>query len=196
MQRDEQQEIHQELWESQEDEGSMELTVEEVCARARMREKGSVRAYWVVLGFTTLFTAGFIRNLVLFRDPWLITGTGWALAALCCISWRLIRSGPTRIRPAETCVQFLRREFESEREGLLWIRWLALLLFPAIVVSWWGGGPTLGAKALGIQSAWLLQILKGPMLLIVAALVLAFVWFAFSRQARKLKREIENLRGE
>jgi hypothetical protein len=132
MQRDEQEQFHQYFWKSQEEE-SMQLTVEDVCVRARMREKVSVRAYWIFLGFTALFAAAFVRNLIHFRDPWLIAGTARALAALCYISWRLIRNGPARIRPAETCVQFLRREFEGQRQSLLWIRWLSLLLFPAIL---------------------------------------------------------------
>jgi hypothetical protein len=66
-------------------------------------------------------------------------------------------------------------------------------LAPGIVVLWWGGGPVLGAKTLGIQSVRWLRILEGPMPLIVIALILAFEWFAFSKEVRRVDREIEKL---
>ncbi len=194
MQRDEREQFHEQLWKIQEEE-EMSATVEEICARARRREKFSVTAYWTVLGSTALFAIGFIRNLIQFRDPWLITGTAWALAALCYVSWRLVRKGPARMLPAEACVQFLRRELEGKRQGYLCIRWLVVLLFPAILASWWGGGPVLRAKALGVQSTSVLQLLRGPVPLVVMGLIITFVWFAFSRQAQKIEGEIEKLRG-
>lgn len=194
MQGNEREQYHQELWKSQEEE-PMQMTTEEVCAMARRQEKLSVRAFWAMLGLTALFVAAFVHNLIQFRDPWLITGTAWALAVLCCISWRLVRNGPARIGPAEPCVHFLRRELERKRQGLLWIRWGVLLFFPAMLASWWGGGPVLRAKTLGIKASWLLQVHK-PAPLIAMALILAFVSFAFAREARKVEREIEKLGKE
>lgn len=180
------------LWKSQE-EDPMQITMEEVCARARMQETRSARAFRAILCLAALFAVAFIHNLLRFRQPWLITGTAWALVAICYIAWRLLRNGPARRRPAEPCMDFLRRELEAKRQGALGIRWLVVLLSPAILASWWGGGPALRAKTLGVQSAWVLQLLNGPALLIVMALAMAFVWFAFSRQARKIKREMERL---
>lgn len=195
MEKDEREQLRERLWKVR-GEGEMPLLVDEICARARRREMLSVIAYWTVLGFTGLFATAFVWNLIQFRDPWLITGTGWALAALCFISWRLLRKGPTRIRPAEPCAEFLRRELESKRQGFLFIRWLSVLLFPAILSSWWGDGPALRAKALGLQTPAILQFLRGPVPLIVSGLILAFIWFAFSRQARKVDGEIEQLRAD
>ena len=107
-----------------------------------------MRAYWIILGFTVFFAVEFVYNLIHFRDPWLITGTAWALAAVCYIAGGLVREGPARIRPAETCRHFLRREFEGKRRSYLWVRWLAALLVSATVASWRGGGPALRAKTL------------------------------------------------
>lgn len=174
----------------------MGITVDEVCRRARKEERVNLRAYWATLGFTVLLAAAFVRNLIQFRDPWLIFGTAWALAALCYVSWRLFRNGPSRIGPAEPCVNFLRREFEGKLQGLLWFRWGILLFFPAILASWWGGGPVLRAKTLGVHSVWLLQLLRGPVPLVVFGLLLAFVSFAFSREAGKIRRELIKLRRE
>ncbi len=39
----------------------------------------------------------------------------------------------------------------------------------------------------------LLQLLAGPTLLIVMAVVLSFIWFAFWREGQKVDREIEKL---
>jgi hypothetical protein len=172
----------------------MQMTSDEVRAKASKYERESVLVYWVVaLGLTPLFLTAFIYNLVRLREPLLIAGTGLALATYCLIAWPLVRNGPNRIAPAEPCLDFLRREFEAKRRGLLWVRGCVLLLIPAVLVSWWGGGPALRAKTLGIQSPWLLSLLRGPAPLIVLALVIAFLWFAFSSQARKIEREINKL---
>jgi hypothetical protein len=196
MQRDKAEQIHQQLWKVQQEEEKMPIITEEVCVRARRRERFSVTVYWIVMSFTALFAIGFVRNLLLLRDLWLTTGTAWALAALCFISWRLVRAGPARMYPAEPCVQFLLRELEGKRQGFLWIRWLVVLLFPAVLLLWWGGGPVLRAKALGVQSPSVLQLLKGPVLPVIMGLLLVFIWFAFSRQARKVGQEIEKLRHD
>jgi hypothetical protein len=195
MREDDRKQSHEELWKSQEDE-SMPVSTDEVCARARRHARNNVRGYWVLLGVTAFFVAGFLYNLIEVRDPRLIAGTALVLAACCYIGWKLVGSGPARMMPAEPCVDFLRRGFLAQRRGLLWVRRGLLLLAPGIVVLWWGGGPVLGAKTLGIQSVRWLRILEGPMPLIVIALVLAFEWFAFSKEVRKVDREIEKLGHE
>jgi hypothetical protein len=195
MHEDDRQRSHEELWKSQEDE-SVQISTEEVCARARRREKTNVRSYWVLFGATALFVVAFIHNLLQFRQPWLIVGTAWVLAACCYIGWRLVRKGPVKMAPAEPCVLFLRRGFEAQRQALLWLRRLVLLLVPGILALWWGGGPVLGLKAWGIESPRLLQLVQGPLPLIVLAVMLSFVWFAFWKEGRKVDREIEKLGTE
>ncbi len=76
---------------------------------------------------------------------------------------------------------------------MLGVRRGVVLFAPAILALWWGGGPVLAAKNLGVQSARVLQLLAGPTPLIVMAVILAFIWFAFWKQGRKVDREIEKL---
>ncbi len=173
----------------------MQITIDEVRARARRYERENVLFFWVMLGLTPLFVAAFIYNLVHFRQPWLVAGTAWTLVALCYVVWRLVRNGPNRMVPGEPCVHFLRREFEGKRQGSLWLRRFVVLLIPAILASWWGGGPLRG-KALGIRPSWWPSLLKDYEPLIVTALVLAFIWFASWREGRKAEREIEKLSKE
>ncbi len=192
MQEPEREQLYEAAWKSQEQE-PMKMTDREVCAKARNREKMSTRSYWVLLGITLLFVAAFVRNLLQFREPWLIAGTSWILAEFCLFAWRLLRNGPARMRSAEPCLDYLRRELQEKHQGLLWISRGSLLLFPTILAMWLGGGPALGARQLGIESVLVLKLLQGPGLLIVMASMLAFVWFAFSREARKVESEIHRL---
>lgn len=196
MHGDEREQSHQDLWKSQEEE-SMQVSIEEVCAKARRYERENVRVHWaVLLGLTPLAVVAFGHNLIQFHGPWLVAGNIWALAVFCCIVWRLVRNGPRRTGSEEPCVHFLRREFEGKRQSLRWVRWLVLLFFPAVLASWLGRGPVLRAKSLGIQSPGWLQYLQGPGPLIVSSLIIAFVWFALSAEARKADREIEKLGNE
>jgi hypothetical protein len=148
----------------------------------------------VAFGLTPLFLTAFIYNLVRLREPLLIAGTGLALATYCLIAWPLVRNGPNRIAPSEPCLDFLRREFEAKRRGRLWVRGCILLLIPAVLVNVFArsAGPP-PHHELGIQAPWLLSLLRGPAPLIVLALIIAFLWFAFSSQARKIEREIKKL---
>jgi uncharacterized membrane protein YciS (DUF1049 family) len=61
---------------------------------------------------------------------------------------------------------------------------------------WLGGGPTLGAKEFGIESRLLLSLLQGPFLLIAVVLIIAFCWFGFSIEVRRVDREIKRLANE
>lgn len=195
MREDDPQRAHEALWKSQEDE-PVQITTEEVCARARRYDRNNVRSYWVLFGVTALFVAAFTLNLVRFRRPWLIAGTAWVLATCCYVGWRLVRGGPVRMAPAEACVLFLRRSFEAQRQRLVWVRRGVISLAPGILALWWGGGPAFGLKAWGIQSSRLLRLVRGPLPLIVLALMLAFVWFAFWWEGKKIDREIEKLGTE
>ena len=195
MQGDERESIHERLWKSQKEE-PMQMTTEEVRARARAYERENVLAHWLLLALGTLGAAAFGYNMVQFRGPWIRVANVSALGALSYFVWRLTRNGPRRIGPAEPCVRFLEREFQGKRQTLLEIRRLVLLLFPCLVASWWAGGPVASAKSLwGFVPPRLLWF-HGIEPLIVGALVLALVWFACGKQARKVEREIEKLGGE
>ena len=45
----------------------------------------------------------------------------------------MVRNGPIKMALAEPCVLFLRRGFEAQRQGLLWLRRLVLLMVPGVL---------------------------------------------------------------
>jgi hypothetical protein len=196
MHEDDREQSHEELWKSQEEE-SMQISTAEVCAIARRWERKNVPVYWVLLGLTVLFVAadlrGLIRFLINFPSPWLVAGNVWMLALCCYVGWTL-RRGPLKMARAEPCLEFLRRGYEVQRRAVLGVRRGVALFAPAILAVWWGGGPVLAAKNLGVHSARVLGLLAGPTPLIVMAVVLAFIWFAFWKEGQKVDREIERLR--
>jgi hypothetical protein len=199
MHEDDREQSHEELWKSQQEEESMQISTDEVCAMARRWERKNVPVYWVLLGLTALSVAAYLRGLIKFLmkspAPWLIAGNVWMLALCCYVGWTL-RRGPLKMAPAGPCLEFLRRGYEVQRRAMLGVRRGVLLFAPAMLALWWGGGPVLAAKNLGTQSPRVLRLLAGPTPLIVMAVILAFIWFSFWTQARKLDREIERLGKE
>lgn len=173
----------------------MNMTTEQLCAKASWYERENVWAYRIMLGLAPLLVALIVYQLyeVIHLGKYLLTTTlTWLLATFCYISWRFLRNGPRRMVPAEPCVQFLKREFEGKRQTAAATRIWMLLLLPAVLADWWGGGPALRAKELGIKSEWLLK-LHGPVPLIFAISVFATIWFAMGSEARRAEREIEKL---
>jgi hypothetical protein len=194
MQKDKPEQIHEELWKSQEEE-PMNITTEQLCVRARRYERENVWAHRGMLGFTPLCVAAYgyeLYNLSRFHKPLLIATVSWLFLTFFYIAWRLLRNGPRRMVPAEPCAQFLKHEFEGKRQAALGVRVWILLLLPAVLAAWWGGGPALRAQEMGIKSAWLLK-LHAPVPLIVTVSVLALIWFAMGGEARRVQREIEKL---
>jgi hypothetical protein len=196
MQEDDRDQSVQELW-AVEEETSMEISNEEVCIRARRYERKNTRLRWALLGATVLIVTAYLRNLVKllvnFREPWLIGGTAWILATFCFVGWFLVQCAPPRMTPGEPCLLFLLRGFEAQRRVLVWLRRGLFLMVPPVLAVWWGAGPALGAKAMGIRSVRVLRLLEGPALLIVSGLLLTCVWLAFWHETRKVDREIERL---
>ena len=142
MQGNDREQSHQDLWKSQED-VPMQMTTDEVRAKARRYERENVLVFWAMLGLTPLFLALFIYDVVRLHEPVLVqVGGGLAVATFCCIAGRLVWKGPNRIVSGEPCVHFLRREFEGKRQGLLWARRCWLLLIPAMLASFLLGNAT------------------------------------------------------
>jgi len=178
----------------QEDE-PMKIATEQLCIRARRYERENVWARRGMLGLSPLLVAFILYELyglIHLGKPLLITTLTWLLATFCYFIWRFLRNGPRRMIPAEPCAQFLKREFKGKRQSALAIRVWILLLVPAVLAAWWGGGPALRAKELGIKSAWLLK-LHGPVTLLLTISVLALIWFAMGSEARRAEKEIEKL---
>ena len=59
---------YQSLWKNQQEE-RMQITMDEVCVRARAFERKSVRQYWLVLGVLALFIAKAAFYLYRFASP-------------------------------------------------------------------------------------------------------------------------------
>jgi hypothetical protein len=183
-------------WKDQKEE-QVQMTVEEVCVKARAFEKKSQREYWLVLGVLALFIAKAGINFVVFSAP--IVKVGWAsgIATFLYIALRWARNGPPqRIRAMsnpDSCADFLRSELDRKRERLLEIRMALFLLFPGMVAGWWGGAAIEIARRLGIDAPWYTRFQESPAPLIAFALVLAAAWIAFGKEARQIGREIENL---
>jgi hypothetical protein len=101
MQRNDREQSHQDLWKSQED-GPMQMTTDEVRAKARRYERENVLVFWAMLGLIPLFLALFIYDVMRLREPLLVhVGRGLAVATFCCIAGRLVWKGPNRIVSGE-----------------------------------------------------------------------------------------------
>lgn len=187
---------HAEAWQAQEETG-MQITLEEVCTRARRLERKSFREFWmwmVTLGFlVTVF------SVYLFALP-------QALVKMSCFSGILIflylgvRIARNRQSPrfndatrAEACVDFLRAELGRKRDEALHIRWVMCLLFPCALGFWWGGGSVAVLEWIGIYWPWQLRFNASLGPLVVFAVLLALTWIGCGKEAQSLEREIERL---
>jgi hypothetical protein len=194
MQNDKPEQSCEYLWKSQKEE-QMNISTEEIRARARRYERGNVLEHWILACLAPLAVAWIVRDLygLLRLHKLLLMATeSWLLVTFCYVVWGFLRNSPRRIRTAESCSQFLKREFEGKRRFFLSLRRWILLLVPAVLAAWWGGGPALTAKEMGIKAAWLLRVHQ-PVTLIVTILVLVFIWFAMGNETRKAEQEIEKL---
>lgn len=175
----------------------MSTMANQICVKARAYEKKGEREYWLVLVILAAFVvkAGF--SFVQFSEP--LVKAGWAsgIATFLYIAARWARNGPpaklSAVSQAANCVDFLRSELRKKRERLLEIRWTFLLLFPALCLSWWGGGPAAMAHRLGIDFAWIIRFQESPGPLIGLALILVFAWVGFGREANRIERELDAL---
>lgn len=172
----------------------MNITMDEVCRLARKRQAIGVLSHRIFLLVVLMFCAAFVYNMIRFLyEPWLLAGYGVAIVALSLPAIKAAMDGPSRMRAAEPCVDFLRRELDGRCRGIRLIRWSILLMWPATVLCSIGGGPMLRAKALGIHSAWALRLFEWPVTISGMTVLLAFVWFGFTSQLRKLDARRDQL---
>jgi hypothetical protein len=194
MQNNKPEQSYEGLWKSQ-NEGQMDTSTDAICARARRYERESVLAHWTLACLAPPAVAWIVHDLyglLRLHRPLLIATEAWLLVTFCYVVWGFLRNSPRQIRTAESCSQFLKREFEGKRRSALSVRRWIVLLVPAVLAAWWGGGPALTAKEMGIKAGWLLRIHQ-PITLIVTILVLVFLWITLRNAARKAEREIEKL---
>ena len=187
------------VWKSiqEKEEVSMEMTMtpDQLCAKARWRDRENVWVYRTGSVILVLFAGFFAYNAYFVTQPWVRLGQLWMVGLLCFYFVKLIRQTPRRMRTNESCASFLEREFEGSRNTALEARRAVLLLVPAILMSWLGGGPALRLKTMGVDpSSWWFQVATGPGQFIVTGLILIFLWFSFGNAAKKASRQIEELR--
>lgn len=184
---------HEEVWKAQE-EGKMQINLEEVCTRARSLQQKSVREFW-----TWMLTLGFLLTvlgiyLFHFREPLLRVSLISAISVLLYLGLRVARRMRSpRLHDAarpEVCVDFLRAELGRQRREVLEIRWVLCLLFPGALGFWWGGGPVGVATWLGIEWPSVLRFYESPGPLAVSTILLALTWIGCGREAQSLEREI------
>lgn len=199
MHEDERPSTPEGVWKSmiEKEDESMEMTMtpDQLCAHAKWRDRENVWAHRAVSTLLMLFTGFFAYEAYSTTQSWVRFGQLWLIGVMCFYFVRLARQSPRQMGPHESCASFLEREFEGSRNTALEARRAIFLLVPAILASWWGGGPTLRLKSLGVDpSSWHFQFADGPTPLIVAGLVLAFLWFSFGHAAKKTSRQLEELR--
>ena len=173
----------------------MTRTPDQLCAKARWRDRENVWAHRTAQVLLMLFAGFFAYNAYAITQPWVRLGHFWLIGLLCFYFVKLVRRSPRRMGLHESCASFLEREFEGSRNTALEARRVIFMLVPAILASWWGGGPALRLKSLGVDpSSWSFQFAIGLGPLIVAGLILAFLWFSFGHSAKRASRQLEELR--
>ena len=190
---------HERLWKAQEVK-EVQITLDQVCVKARAFEKKSIHEYRVVLGLLGFLIALSLVYLVRFSEPLIRIGNASVLSIFLYMLVRAMQKGPPRkLRvgaQSDTCVNFLRKELQKKRETLLEFRWIWWLLLPGLFAAWWGGGPVAISKWLGISRPWLTSYQESPAPLVGFVVLVAVMWFGSGREARGIQREIEELGRE
>ena len=190
---------HAAAWQAQEETG-MQITLEEVCARARRLERESFREFWmwmVILGFlVTVFSV----YLVAFPQPLVKMSCVSGILVFLYLGVRIARNRQSpRLNAAarsKACVDFLRAELGSKRDEALHVRWVMCLLFPSALGFWWGGGSVAVLEWLGTDWPWLLQVYAFPVPVVALGVLLLLTWIGCGKEAQSLEREIERLREQ
>ena len=82
-----------------------------------------------------------------------------------------------------------------KRDGYLAFRRIVLLIIPAVLASWWGGGAALKARAMDLDpTSNYYRYLTSVWPMVATCVLLLFVWLAFRSAAKKASAEFEALR--
>jgi len=170
-------------------------TTAEICALARRREQENVWFRRIGLLALAGLAIAFAHNTWEIDQPWVRFAQGWMLVVMTVFLFGLLRDRTGQRTSSETCAGFLLRSLQRKRDGYLALRRVVLLFIPAIAASWWGGGPALKARAMGLDpSSPYYRYLTGIWPMIATCFLLLLVWFAFSGSAKKAFAEVEALR--
>ena len=186
--------LHEEVWKAQEGTG-VQMTLEEVCARAHGLQRESVREFWTWMLTLGFLIAVFSAYLVHFRQPLLRVSLISLIFVLLYLGLRVTRNRkPSRLHASgrpEVCADFLREELGRKREEALEIRWVQWLLLPGVLGFWWGGGSVGVIEWLGIDWPFLLWLNESLGPLIAFTAVLALSWICYGREAQGFEHEIQ-----
>ena len=172
----------QSVWQSlhQQEEGGMEmrLTTDELCAKARFRERDNVWFQWMVALVCLGFGALFVYRAVTVEQIWLRLASAWMVILLALMLWVGIRVGTRRLQVGESCAQFMVRELDGSRRTALAIQRGFVLAIPSALMAWWGAS----------------DALTSPWRMVAILLVLLACSAGLGKEARKKAREAEELR--
>jgi hypothetical protein len=193
-------ETPQGVWQSldQQEEPGMEmsLTTDQLCARARYRERENVWFKWIALVACVGLGAPFVYWAVRMEQIWFRLAAGWLVVLLALALSGSVRVGARRFRAGESCAQFMVRELEGSRRTLLALQWGIVLVLPSLLMFWWGGYRTMQASGLRLfdPSAWRHSLLTLLWSVVASMLVLLAGWAGLGLEARKRARQAEELR--
>ena len=167
----------------------------EICALARRRQRESLWGRRISLFALAGLAGAFAHNTWQINQPWVRLGQGWMLIVVTVCLWNLIRTR-THLRASnDSCGSFLLRSLKTKRDGYLAFRRMVLLIIPAVLASWWGGGAALKARALGLDlTSPYYRYLTSVWPMVATCVLLFFVWLAFRSAAKKASAEFEALR--
>ena len=194
-------ETPQSVWQSldqQEEPGmQMSLTTDQLCARARYRERENIWFKWVALVTCAGLSTPFVYWAVRMEQIWFRLAAGWLVVLLALAFRGSIGVGARRFRVGESCAQFMVRELEGSRRTLLALRWGMVLAVPTLSMFWWGAYRTMEARGLRLFDplAWRHSILTLLWSMVACLFVLLACWVGLGLEAKKRARQAEELRG-
>src|SRR5579863_739549 len=112
-------ETPQSVWQSldqQEQPGmEMSLTTDQLCARARYRERENVWFRWIAVVPCLGLGAVCVYWTVTMGQIWFRLAAAWLAVLTTLALWGSVRVGARRFRAGESCAQFMVRELEGSR---------------------------------------------------------------------------------
>jgi hypothetical protein len=175
----------------------MSLTADQLCAKARYRERENVWFQWIVAAFSLGFGAAFVYGAMRMEQVWLRLGLAWMAVLMALLLLGSVRVGARRVRAGESCAQFMVRELEGSRRTVLALRRGMVLVLPPLLMFWWGAYRTMQASGLPVvnPSAWRHSLLTILWSMVMSLLCLSAAWVFLGREAGKRVRQAEELRG-
>ena len=186
------------VWQAlhQEERGmKMNLTTDQLRAKARFRERENVWFQWIAPAICLGFGAMFVYRAITLEQVWLKLASAWMALLMTFAFGGVIRIGARRIQAGESCAQFMVREFEGSRRTLLGVQWAFVLILPSLVMSWWGGYGVIEASRLRLDSSsWRYYFMTSVWRIVAVLLVLFICWAGLGLEARKRARQADELR--